>query len=260
MKKEAEVKVEMQIGRYEMRFSLEDLERILGDYFNEKNRMKKKYLRNNGKEGDIKFIMQIGDKRMTFFPKDLKSILEKVFCVDNTPQKEKEDIQISVQPTEGIPFEVNPLKIDINLFNEERNDNEQEYVRKMIVHAFTCVFNYPSRYGRPFKTLRPEKKWDVITLNEMRNVASTLGDHMADLTEQALEWAQRIANGETWEDVCNKADTSNWFRVVNAYDGYAWVFGGSTKAKCFESASCTECEDYAIDERILYAVPLVVLY
>ena len=73
----------------------------------------------------------------------------------------------------------------------------------------------------------PEKTWESKTVGEPKELASRLGDHNADWVEQALEWAQRIANGETWEAVCNEDDTANWHRLI-VWKGFSChIVGGS---------------------------------
>ena len=90
-------------------------------------------------------------------------------------------------------------------------------------------------------------------------MACKLGDHNADWVEQALEWAQRISNGESWEVICNNADTANWYRMIIWKNGYARLVGGSRNRSNVFPASDVHNYDYD-SYGIIYTVPLVVLY
>ena len=128
-------------------------------------------------------------------------------------------------PTEGKWFKVNPKAIDQTLFEKERKDEKQENTRQLILEAFAEVKENPDQYGKPFETMFPEKDWGWQYPQDLREMAEKLGDHLANKVEQSLEWAQRIANGESWEAVCNNPDTANWYRVVN-WDGHYELVGG----------------------------------
>lgn len=212
--------------------------------------------------------LQVSGREMTFSKEELVSILEKHFDAKETQPKgenaqtaetkQQEKVEVAQTPTEGKCFEVNPMVIDQSLFSEPRDDSRQEWTRQIILEAFAEMKN-ASKYARPFKTMMPKKTWGEKTVSEQRKVACYLGDHMADWVEQALEWAQRIANGETWEAVCNEPDTANWYRVVIWKSGYARLVGGSRENYNSSPASDVSSYDYNSDGRLSYTVPLVVL-
>ena len=171
-----------------------------------------------------------------------------------------ETLQVCGRPEEGKWFEVNPQAINQELFQKERDDRRQERTRQLILEAFAEMKSNPGKYGRPFKTMMPEKTWHSKTVANLKELASRLGDHNADWVEQALEWAQRIHNGESWEAVCNRPDTANWYRLVVWKNGYARLFGGSVKGDDYYPASDVISCDYNSPDIFSYAVPLVVLY
>ena len=80
---------------------------------------------------------------------------------------------------------------------------------------------------------------------------------MADWVEQALEWAQRICNGESWKVVCNKADTANWYRLVVWKSGYTRLVGGSHNLFSNDPASYVFRDDCSSSSKLYYTVPLV---
>ena len=81
----------------------------------------------------------------------------------------------------------------------------------------------------------------------LKEYAKTMGDHNADWVEQSLEWAQRISNGESWKKLCNKRDTTKWYRLVEGPNGELWQVGGSAEKDIKEvSYSCT-CLLYTSD-------------
>lgn len=55
---------------------------------------------------------------------------------------------------------------------------------------------------------------------ELKEEAKNQGGHMANWIEQALEWAQRIDNGESWETICNEPDKNKHYRMIIGEKGY----------------------------------------
>ena len=207
----------------------------------------------------MKVSLLVGGVERNFTEEELIAILENHFgnAEKKSTQQEANTIQ---RPTEEIPFEVNPLEIDRNLFKQVRGDSKQELTRQLILEAFAKVDEYPKKYGKPFKTLMPKKTWTGKNVRELIELANNLGDHDADWVEQALEWAQRISNGETWEDVCNNPDTANWYRMVKWKNGYYRLVGGSRLSISNYPASDVYNDFYHSDNEIYGTVPLVVLY
>lgn len=160
----------------------------------------------------MKITLMVYGKEMTFTTKKLTSIVESHF---------------SRSESEGKWFQVNPEDIDEKLFEEPRENSAQEETRRMIVKALAKVKEFPEKYGNPFETMVPTKTWEAKSINQLKEVACCLGDHMGDCTEQALEWAQRISNGEKWENICNKPDNANWKRFVICNDEFGYFIGGS---------------------------------
>ena len=173
---------------------------------------------------------------------------------------EESTIEVVEKPTEGKGFDVNPLAINQKLFKKEREDSRQESTRKLIVEAFSEVKKNPEKYAKPFQTLMPKKTWSSKTVAELKELAESLGDCIADWVHQALEWAQRIANGESWETICNEVDTANWYRLVVWKNGYARLVGGSRVYDNYLPSSYVHNYDFNSSIRVDYTVPLVVLY
>ena len=202
--------------------------------------------------------LSVDGKEMTFSEKELISILKEHFKSEESKVKEQ-SMEIEQRPTEGKLFKVDPLSINQELFKKKRSDSRKEATRQYILEAFEEV-KKNSKYAKPFKTLMPEKTWYSKTVSELKELAGSLGDHNADWVEQALEWAQRIANGESWEDICNKADTANWYRIVVWKGGYARLVGGSRNSS-INYPACDVNYNYCVDDDYISgAVPLVVLY
>lgn len=183
--------------------------------------------------------------------------MEKYFSNEATEQATT--AKVAQVPTEDQWFEVNPQTINQSLFKKERKDERQERTRKLILEAFAEVKSSPEKYGRKFKTMMPKKTWTSKTVAELKQLACEFGNHNADWVEQALEWAQRICNGESWEAVCNKADTANCYRLVVWKNGYARLVGGSRNYNVLNPASDVFDYDYGSFNCIYDTVPLVVL-
>lgn len=207
--------------------------------------------------------LQVSGREMTFSEEELVAILEKYFDTEDTQQEGKDaqkqaETEVAQTPTEGKCFEIKPAEIDQMLFSEEKFDERQERTRRLILEAF-AEMKKNSKYVRPFKTMVPEKTWDgPMFIDELKEIACNLGDHMADWVEQALEWAQRIANGETWKAVCNDPDTANWCRTIEWKNGYTRLVGGGRRCDDDSPASDVYYRDY-YSYWFFSAVPLVVL-
>lgn len=206
----------------------------------------------------MKVTLTVHGRERTFSEQELIAILEKHFSNETTEQVST--AKLVQVPTEGKWFEIKPQSIDQNLFQNKRENREQEKTRKLILEAFDEVKNSPAQYGKNFKTMRPKNTWTVKTVAELNQLACELGDHNADWVEQALEWAQRICNGESWKSVCNARDTAKWPRLVIWKNGYARIVGGSCSNCCDPPASYVCNNDYSSSDEIYYAVPLPVLY
>lgn len=201
--------------------------------------------------------LHVNGREANFSEQGLIAIAEKY--LSSKIYREDDTVKAPKKPTEGVWFEVKPQAIDQRLFKEERRDEYQEETRRKILRAFAKMKENPESYGKNFKTLMPKKTWESKTVSQLREMASELGDHNADWVEQALEWAQRIANGESWEEICNVQDTANWIRLVTGQVGNDWFVGGAFCIDCRNPASgITSTRE---NNRNCYPViPLVVSY
>ena len=206
----------------------------------------------------MKITLPIHGRERTFSEKELIAILEKYFSNEATEQATT--AKVAQVPTEDQWFEVNPQTINQSLFKKKRKDERQERTRKLILEAFAEVDKHPEKYASAFYTLMPEKKWNGLkTVAELNAYANDLDGQMADWVEQALEWAQRLFNGESWETICNNADTANWYRVILWKNGCYRLVGGSRNININYPASDVGNRGYYSNDRIIGAVPLVVL-
>lgn len=180
--------------------------------------------------------------------------------IESKTNLESKEIEVTPKPIQGKCFEVNPSNISKELFNEKRKDQEQEKTRKIILEALAMVEEQPEKYSHKFKTFIPECHWTKAKpVKELKKFASELGGHMANWVEQSLEWAQRIANGETWEEVCNNPDTLKWYRIIEWKDGNKRLIGSSCLEEKEYSATDIYYEQLFPNHMIYAAVPLVVL-
>lgn len=205
----------------------------------------------------LEITLPVHGRQMTFSEKELIAILEEHFS--NEAIEPVSTAKLALVPTEDKWFEVSPQTIDQSIFQKERKNARQEKTRRLILEAFAEVKNSPEKYGKKFKTMIPKKSWKSKTVEELKQLACELGDHNANWVEQALEWAQRICNGESWEVICNNADTANCYRLVVWKNGYARLAGGSRYCSNSNPASGVSLNVYDSDDWFSSTVPLVVL-
>ena len=168
-------------------------------------------------------------------------------------------------PIENAYFEVNPHTINPDLFKNVRKDSAQEITRQLILNAFEEVKKYPQKYGSPFKTMVPNLSdcQDVSsiclpTVDDLIKKSKKMGGHIASWVEQALEWAQRLQNGESWKNICNDPDTIKWYRLVTWKDGRALRIGGASFIS-YKYAPSSISDHYLYpSESVNYTVPLLV--
>ena len=179
---------------------------------------------------------------------------------EQTVNEERHASEVAQTSIEGKLFEVNPLEIDRSNFETPMSDWQQEWTRQIIQEAFAKVDKHSEKYASPFYTLIPEKKWNGYkSVTELEVYANNFGGLMADWVEQALEWAQRIFNGESWEAICNNADTENWYRLILWKNGYHRRVGGLCNSSINYPASGVDGYDLSSHDEICHTVPLVVL-
>ena len=182
-------------------------------------------------------------REVTLSEKELVSILEEHFKILNV--------------VKGV--EVNPILIDEPTFEIEKKDcyAHKESIMQVIQKAFIEMKKDLRRYARPFEIVTPEELESVYTEEKMVALAEKYGDHIADWVEQALEWAQRIANGE---DIFNKSDDSKWFRAISWQDGHVCLVGGANELNNHDSAASIHDFNVNSSYQIYNAVPAVVRY
>lgn len=209
------------------------------------------------KKGVQEITLLINGQERKFTEAELAYIVEKYFA-----KKAQRIYEIATKPIKNMAFQVVPSKINRDLFEEEREERQQERTRRKIVEALEEVDKNPKRYARPFRTIRPNECEVTVTINDLRNEANEIGDHLANWVEQALEWAQRITNGETWEQLCNDSDLSECYRLIEWKDGRTRLIGGSTK--CNTGYPVTDVHGdpsiYNYNSKYRYVVPLVIDY
>ncbi len=194
-------------------------------------------------------------REMTFHEEELVAILKEYF-----------KIKKAQSPIEDTYFEVNPNSINQDLFKNVRRDPAQERTRQFIINAFEEVKKHPEKYGRPFKTMIPNLNdcQDVSsicspTVDNLIEESKKMGGHIASWVEQALEWAQRLENGESWKNICNDPDEIKWYRLIIWKDGYACRVGGASFLDYNYAASRLSDHRLYGSDRVNYTVPLLVL-
>lgn len=164
----------------------------------------------------MKVTLKVFGREMIFSENELVAILENHLS-NTTNQKSKNKKNVNC-------CTVNLKSINRDLFVTPREDEDQEKVRKLIQEAFSEADSKPEKYSQAFETLVPDIDVLCYTKSKLIVLAYDLGDHMADWVEQALEWAQKISDGQSWESICNYPDTSKNRRMIIWKNGnYATV-------------------------------------
>lgn len=209
-------------------------------------------------EQNVEVTLPIYGREKTFTKQELITILEDYFSEQGTNQEFFTKNEEKLEEVKW--FVVNPQTLQKNLFWRKRKDREQEKVRKLIVEAFKEVNKKPWRYGRKFKIMIPQKNSEYQTVAELYQIAAELGGHTADWVEQALVWAQKINDGESWEKICNLPDTATAYRVIVWKNGKARLVGSANhNHNCIPPAEIFG-KDFSISDKCPSSVPLIVSY
>lgn len=207
---------------------------------------------NNWRKMDMT-ILQVNEREMTLSGQSSSNTTKKA-----TTAKARQ------KPIDNEWFEVKPHTIDRKLFEKPRKDNYQEECRRTILKAFDVIEHKPE-YGRDFETLMPTAVTSG-TGEKLLQIAQDFNGHTANWIEQALEWAQRIANGESWRALCNYQDTANYFRFVEWTPRHCRIIGGSTRYKhLFQNGNFARPTSVSLDILTIEGyhectIPLVVRY
>lgn len=203
----------------------------------------------------MKITLLVNGQEMAFSEEELSAILSKYF-------KQGKYFKIDTKHIDRW-FEITPKSIDRRLFLFKRSNEAEEKLRQFILEAFKEVDKKP-KYNIPFKAIYPVMRWGgTPTIEEYEEIVNNLGgDHMADWVEQALEWAQRIANGEEWIALCYEMDTADWCRLIKWKNGETRLIGGACKSKFRWTYPPCHISSYNYSDNIEYGevVPLIVEY
>ena len=145
----------------------------------------------------MKVTLQVNGREMTFSEQELIEIVEKHFSSEAI--KNATTVKVIQKPTEGKWFEVKPQAIDQKLFEEKKEDWQQEMTRELILEAFAEMEKKPE-YGKNFKTMMPERDRALKTVEDCKEMAIKLGDHMADWVEllSGLNEFQTASHGKPY--------------------------------------------------------------
>lgn len=86
------------------------------------------------------------------------------------------------------------------------------------------------QYPRLIETYIFDHDWDYKTEQEMRDMCEDVGDGMCDEVICDLELQMRICNGESVNDLVQKADKLPHVRVIKLRNGGTGNFGGGTNS------------------------------
>lgn len=183
----------------------------------------------------MKITLQINGQERSYSEEELISKLNELEELKSKSRINLSTIEVAQKPTVSKCFSVDPNSIDQDLFSKERTEKIfEEPVRLQILKAFEEVRNNPQRYSKKFKTFIPEKNWGGRTVRELEEMAIETGGTLTDIVDQRLEWAQRIQNGESWDEVCRMKDPIEYSRLVaSGKDYYMYMVGGMAKNSTF---------------------------
>ena len=166
--------------------------------------------------------------------------------------------EISIKPAVGKAFLVRPMLIDRSFFGSSRRKKLHEVIRLLICQAFDELDKYPEKYSQDFVTIIPKKTWNVKTVSELQIYARENKCFIANWVYQVLEWAQRIQNGETWDDVCVYADYLDCRRIVLWNNGFYRKVGDTLTSKTANPATHIDTQDLYSLNIVSDEVPLLV--
>ncbi len=197
---------------------------------------------------------ELGKLERAFLPvlKEFQSILEVHVKSVQAAEQSNEEMQ-----TDGTPCEVDITTVDRQLFENKRDDQKQEKLRLLIVEALTEADKNPAY--RCFSNMIPKKTWESKRAGQLEEIANKWGGHTTDWVEWALEFAQRITNGESWEKLCNEKDTLDWYRVIRWKDGNMKMVGGSLENNDSDAPADVGAEKWHKERLVAGAVPLITI-
>ena len=110
----------------------------------------------------------------------------------------------------------------------EKKDREGRLYWERFEESNKIADAEPERYPRQGWTYVFKHDWDYKKGQKMRDMCNEIGDGMCDEVICDFELQMRICNGETAEDLFEKADKLPQVRVIQLRDGETGFFGGGT--------------------------------
>lgn len=201
----------------------------------------------------MKTFQNVASFKVTEEPNEYPISQKKIIKVKEYPYEELH-VPIKCKMLKVIPSEINR-----SIFEKKRISQREEENRRLIQKAFDMLDNNPEKYTSPFYTMVPENRWEscYVTPKDLKSYANELGGYMADWVEQALEWAQRISDGESWDIIWKLADNLECCRMIVGKHGFYRIVGGSYNG--FKYAMSYVRGFYFPNSKIQNVVPLVVI-
>jgi len=157
---------------------------------------------------------------------------------------------------------VNVKAINWNLFKEKREHMLQEETRQTILMAADEIRSEKSM-AKPYEFIVPEKRWSELTIEQLVVLANFWGDGLANWVHQALLWAYKLSNGQTWESLCNDRDGAFANRLIIWHNGELRRVGGNRYFSSFPEAYIGKFNlghHLRKNEKTMHTVPAFVRY
>ncbi len=178
---------------------------------------------------------------------------------------EDETRWFEVSLNEESSYEVSPRDWKMDFLFDMEVDEELPLKYARIARKIREAYQEHGGYhGKRFKAILPEKWWTIESPTEFNMLAYQMGGHLADETELALIWGQKIHDGTTLEELNSMPDDQHkWYRIVAGNEGGYKRVGGSTEAgDCEVPQTYVQEKNYGIGElsdEDRYCVPIVIV-
>lgn len=177
--------------------------------------------------------VQLSDGRLMLW-KDLVEDYERLLREKNPKEEVPKEEMITAKLEVGKWFFINRDVIDknrekINRVCGEERDWEGRLYRERFEESNAIADAEPERYPREGWTYVFKCDWECKNEQEMRDMCKEIGDGMCDEVICDFELQMRICNGETAEDLFEKADKLPYVRIIQLRNGGTGYYGGGTK-------------------------------
>ena len=203
----------------------------------------------------MKILVKVRGEERSYSERELIQALERLADLEENSRTSTTTKKAS-PPMVGEWFTITPNGINWDFVEKSCRDARADDLWENIDWARSQIPTNP-KYQGEIQTLVPVKNWEWKTEEQLREMASELGNEMVDEVIFYLELAQRIDNGEPVNTLTKKADHLPFYRLIVTRSGGTGFVGGASACYYYVPPAYVYRDEYYPDGESSSTVPAV---